>query len=418
MSTDFFEVNGLKVANIKSDSNIAFFGAVALAGSNYETPEIAGISHYCEHMFFKGTKNCNWQDITEEFAKLGASNNAYTSNSEVLYHATVPKDNVFNVIELIMDLLFNSVFPEEEIEKERNVIIEEKKMYDDNPKSSFYESMFEEFCSWDKGHPIIGTFDTIKSIQKSDMIKYLEDKINLSNLIFICSGDVDSKDLASCISDNLPTSHPFLSKGNPNKIGDNLWSDSIHSNNENKIQLQIERKNITQSTVAMPICNVSKLDPNSCAHTVLFKALGGGMFSKLFARIREELGLCYSVGISNVTLSYPNYSVPLLYGYTDDTNIDLFIDESEKVLSDVAKNGIDENLFECAKTSYLSAFLRGTETSAGKAMNMVNEYMDGQYCNIDDVANKIRKVDLKTVNGLSNELLGQYHPWAVMIPKK
>ena len=114
--TDFFEVNGIKVANIHNNSDIVLFGIATLAGSNYETPEIAGIAHIAEHMFFKGTNKRDWKQISHEMAKLGVNNNAYTSSNEVFYHTTCPKENTGPVIELMLDMLFNSTIPEEELE--------------------------------------------------------------------------------------------------------------------------------------------------------------------------------------------------------------------------------------------------------------------------------------------------------------
>ena len=152
---DIFNVNGLRVANIFSNSDIAFFGIAVLGGSNYETPEVAGISHFSEHIFFKGTKKRNWNKINQEFAKLGANNNAYTSNVEVLYHATCPKENIPAIIDLMTDMFFNSTFPKAEIEKERQVIKEEKKMYQDNPQYAFNSIMGEKFFQWEVGHDTI-----------------------------------------------------------------------------------------------------------------------------------------------------------------------------------------------------------------------------------------------------------------------
>ena len=174
MSTEFFEINGIKVANIKNSSENALFGIATISGSNYETPKIAGISHFTEHMMFKGTKTRNWNDINMEFAKLGVNNNAYTSNNEVFYHTTCPKENVEPVIDLMLDMLFNSTVPAEEFEKERNVIMEEKKMYDDNPSFAFDAAIGEKLIVWDKGHDVIGEFETLQSLTREDLLGFLK----------------------------------------------------------------------------------------------------------------------------------------------------------------------------------------------------------------------------------------------------
>ena len=99
-------INGLRIANIYNNSNITFMGIATITGSNFETPNIYGISHFAEHMFFKGTKNRNWKQINEEFASIGASQNAYTDNTEVLYHCTFPTKNIKKAVDLMGDMFF------------------------------------------------------------------------------------------------------------------------------------------------------------------------------------------------------------------------------------------------------------------------------------------------------------------------
>jgi len=415
MSTEFFKVKGIQVANIKSSSDIAFFGVAVKSGSNYETPEIAGISHFAEHLFFKGTKKRNWKQINEDFAKLGVNNNAYTSNNEVLYHTTCPKENIEPVIELTLDMFFNSTIPEEELEKERGVIVEEKKMYDDDPKAAFSSAVGNAFFTWEIGHDTIGTFETIKSISRDQVIRYTEDKTNLSNFIFVCSGDINSVDLKKYIADNMPEDHKFYREKNVNSVKDGFWTDII--NKPGKIKFLFERENITQSSIDMLTKGLSREDTDYYDSVVLYKALGGGMYSKLFSRIREELGLCYSIGMQNFSLAYPERSLTDLYGYVSEKNVDSFMEESEKVIKDVVKNGLDQNIFDCAKTDYLALILRGTETSAGKAHYLVNKYIYGKRDTVEEVIEKIRDVKIETCNELAGRLLNVDYNWAVMNPK-
>jgi len=257
MSIDRFKVNGIEVVNINNDSEIAFLGVAMIAGSNYETEPIAGISHYIEHMFFKGTEKRNWSQIADDFAKLGVAPNAYTNNTEVLYHMTCPLENVEPTAEILLDMLFNSTFPEEEIEKERAVILEEKKMYDDNPKYAFAQETSEKFFAWDKGHNIIGTDETISSISRDDMVAYLDKRCNLGNFIFICCGNVDSEDLRTYIGRNTLLIHPYLVEGEMNKVSGDFWNESFMANNPQSLKLKIERENISQANAGMIIKGLS-----------------------------------------------------------------------------------------------------------------------------------------------------------------
>ena len=416
---DIFKVRGVNVANIHNESGIAFFGIAVLAGSNYETPNIAGISHFSEHLFFKGTEKRNWRQINEEFAKLGVNNNAYTSNTEVLYHANCPKENVEKVIALMSDMFFNSTIPANEMEKERTVILEEKKMYDDDPRSSFSNAIGTNMLSWNVGHETIGTSDTIKSISRNEVFQYLKEKTNLDNFAFICAGDIDSIDLARYIESNLPENHDYLRKGNGLHTLDTteIWKKSVLESND-KIKFLMERENITQSNIYMMFDALSIDDPMYYTESVLYEALGGGMYSLLFSKIREELGLCYSVGLYASPLAYPTKRIGNLYGYTSPENVDKFMLESEKVLKDVIDNGIDQNIFECAKTDYLSSVLRQTETSAGKAMYLNKRILIYKDASIEASINKIRLVKREDCNELAKKVLRNQYHWAIMNPKK
>ena len=415
MSTEFFDINGIKVANIKNNSGIAFFGIAVLAGSNYETREIAGISHFAEHLFFKGTETRNWHQINQEFAKLGVINNAYTCNNDVIYFSACPKENIEPVIDLMLDMFFHSTIPEEELEKERGVIVEEKKMYDDDPKCAFSMEVKEKFFVWEKGHDELGTFETINAISRNNIIKFLEDRTNLSNMIFVCCGDIDTDDLKKYISKNIPSDHIYLRPGSKNVVTDKFFSDII--NKPDKIKLTIKRKNIAQANVSMITRGLAVDDDLYLPSAVVYKALGGGMYSKLFERIREELGLCYSVGIYNLAVAYPCYTMTDLYGYTSPENVDLFIEESEKVIKRLIKDGLEDDLFECAKTQLLSDALTQMETSQGCAMFLAKKYLDGNQTSIETIIEKIRAIQKKTCNDLIDAILDVQYNWAIMIPE-
>ena len=419
MSTEIFEIDGIKIANIKSDSEIAFFGVCVLAGSNYETPDISGLSHYSEHMAFKGSKSRTWQQINSEFAKLGVAQNAYTSGVEILYFATCPKENISKVINLMTDMFFNSTFPSDEIEKERNVILEEKKMYDDDPKAYFSEVLGEQFFTWSMGHRTIGTEDTIKSINREQMMAYLRDKISLDNMVFICSGNIKSSDLKKCLKKNIPNSHPYLRHTDLNVVANNdkLWNLDV-INKPDKIKFIMEKENIAQSSAIMMINGLPNDHKYSHHASIVREAIGGGMYSKLFETIREKLGLCYAVGMYESYMSYPDNKVQALYGYLSPNNVDLFIEECEKVLKNVIKDGLNQDIFECAKTDYLSSILRQTETSTGKAMFLAKRLLFYKEGNLEDSLKKIRAVKLKDCNSIIEQLFDVPYNWAVMNPKK
>ncbi|MFW5803784.1 MAG: M16 family metallopeptidase [bacterium] len=416
MHVDFFNVNGIKCVNIKNDSPIAVFGIGVWSGSNFETPELAGIAHFTEHMFFKGTKKRTWRDINMEFAKLSVSNNAYTDNDNVFYHTTCPKENIKPVIDLTMDMFFNASIPEIELEKEREVIKEEKRSYMDNPHYAFGDEIGDVFFTWEKGHSGLGTFDTINSITREDIIKYMEKHNHTENVLFICTGDINTNDLKKYIGDNMPLTHPFLRKGKMNATSDKLWSDVI--NKKDKIKHVYRRDNIQQSSVSMLMNGINPTDPKYFEVRTVLNALGNGMYSKLFTKIREELGLCYSVGARSFSMEYPHHTVHEIYGYTSPTQIELFIEESENILLDVKTNGLDQNIFECAKADLLGTYCRTFETSYGITSRLLRPYMTGDTKILPDYISLIRNIKLKDCNEMVERICNQKYNWTVMLPSE
>lgn len=417
MSTEIFEIKNIMVANIKNHSDMAFFGIVTLSGSNYETKNVSGIAHLSEHMAFKATSSRNWRQINEEFARLGCNNNAMTSNDEIMYYATSPKENISKVISLIMDMFFNSTYPEDEIEKERGVIMEEKKMYDDDHRAFFSSQIGNSFFTWNIGHETIGTTETILSISREQILNYLNAKISPPNVIFLCCGDVDSSDLKKYIEDNMPIHHNYI---NPKRIGINDfggggWTDFI--NKPDKIKLVIERESTSQAIIHMLTNNLSASDPLYHHANIIIEALGGGLYSLLASRIREELGLCYGVQCFSNFLSYPNIRTFNIYSSVAVENVNKFIEETEKVIQSVIKDGISKDIFECAKTDHLSSILRSTETSAGLAFYMASKLLCYKKGSIEETLAKIRAVELSECNELAKKMLTEQFNWCVMIPK-
>jgi predicted Zn-dependent peptidase len=421
-SIDVFKVDRVKCINIHNPSGIAFFGIAMRAGSNKETPEIAGVSHFIEHMLFKGTETRDYAQITTELTKLGVSPNAYTNYDEVLYHATFPDKNTKNVIEIMSDMVFNSTFPEEEIEKERNVILEEKKMYEDDNNAFFWNSASRHYFNWQKGHDIIGEFSTIESIKRQDMVDYLSSRCNPENMIFIFCGDIDSDRLHDYIFESLPTvdRYRLLEGYGINEVPEGLWKEGP-SESDDKFDLVVKRANITQCDLYMFCDGVPIFDEDYAAYRIMNRCLGGGMYSLLGMRIREELGLCYSVGMSGSAMAYPDDVVNMLYGGTSEKNVEMFIEESEKVIAEFVKNGIDQDTFECAHTSSLVNILKATETSRGKAKSIFKPHLYGYDKTIEEALKEVENVTIEDVNRLAQRVFANGSKdfrWSIMCPEE
>jgi predicted Zn-dependent peptidase len=414
MKVDFFEVNGFRVANIHVEGGLSCFGIAVLSGCQYEEPSISGIAHFTEHMFFKGTTSKSWYDINRLFGRLGAKQNAYTSNNEVVYYAGFPNECAGGVIEVMMDMFFNSSIPEDELEKERKVIIEEKKRSSDDPISHFYDEISSNFFAWNRGHPTLGTMESISAISRDDIMKYMEKHSNFSNVMFIFVGDCTDFALARYVHDNIPIDHPYSRQGKRNEVDGLIWSDL--NSTPGMIKMEFTRDNMTQSNVALMFDGLQYGHPLQYALRILIKAIGGGMYSKLFTRIREELGLCYSVWMSYDYLTFPDVQILNVGGGMSPKNVRRFIDEVEVILTDVAKNGIDEDLFRCARMDMISSILMSTESSMGKLSIFTKPYLFGIPNTLETLLEGIRNVTVNDCNEVAKMVLLAPHNWAIMNP--
>jgi len=413
--TSFFNVNGFKVANIKSLNKMASFGIGVWAGARYENFNNAGVAHFAEHMFFKGTENISWEKLDREFAKCGANQNAFTSNDMVMYYASFPEENNCRVIPLLNDMFFNATFPSDEMEKERKVIMEEKRRSMDDPNSFFHNMIGDSLFQWWIGHDVLGEMDTIEGISRYDIIDFLNKRCNFETIMFIYSGNLSDNSLREILEKNIPSEHRYARNGEKDNLPAGLWRNDIFSK-QNRIKMVVKRDDITQSNVSMMIGGIPANNSQKYASKVLCNIVGGGMYSMLFSRIRQELGLCYSINMYDYDISYPDYNILSINGGTEPSNVEVFIDESEKIMDYVLRNGVNEELFECAKADLLSRYLRSNETAMGRLMFFSSSYMSGELHSLEDTLEKIRNVSLSDCNEVSQKLFNGVRNWAVMYP--
>ena len=402
------EVNGITLIHFESDSDIAHFGISVNAGSIHEEPEAAGASHFAEHMAFKGTSTRDWRQIIKEFARVGAQNNAYTSNSNIYYYATFLSCNLIPVADLICDMVFSSIFPADEIERERKVIMEEMKMYDDDPWSFFSSNIGNAIFDWDKGHNTIGTRETVSAITRDDLIRFLERKGSPDNMAVVYCGP----HTVSAVADELRMMIPRLrSRGYRN-----LVSDGMFKNPETGRVLRITKEGLTQSQMRMITRSPGYNKSLYPAAKIALSAIGGGMFSLMFIRLREELGLCYSTGIRSFPMASPDHFVAEAYCYTSPKDVDIFQEEADRIFDSAAAGGISQEQFEFAKHDILTGLTLATETSAGIALTMMNRCLYHCPINVSSFLSTYESVTLDECRQAAEEILGGDRRWCIMDP--
>ncbi len=284
-----------KVPYVRSVS----IGIWVQAGSVNEDDKNNGISHFIEHMLFKGTEKRTAKDIAGDIDKIGGQINAFTGKESTCYYVKVLDTHIEDGVEILMDMLMNSKFDENEILKEKAVVHEEINMYEDSPEDTVHDLLSEiVFDGYPLSRPIIGNRETIKSFDRDMIMSYMNENYSLDNIIISAAGNIEEAQLVNILEKNIL---PFIKKErtNPDKLP--VYQPKI----------KVKRKDIEQAHLCMGIKGIPLDDKRYYPLSILSNILGGSMSSRLFQKIREEKGLAYSV--YSYTTSYVTDGIFAVY---------------------------------------------------------------------------------------------------------
>lgn len=281
--------NGLRLITAPLDSSETATIIVMFAtGSRYETPEINGMSHFLEHMFFKGTESRPTSlDITKELDGVGAEYNAFTSKDHTAYYVKVAHQHLPLAIDVVSDMLLNSKFDAEELEKEKGVIVEEINMYEDNPLMYISDIFEEEMYKGSKlGWLIAGSRETVRATTREAMVNYKETHYRGDNTVVCVAGK-----LPEDIEEQIKKAFSSL-KGEVKKNGFGYEPITI---DQSEPRVRLMHRKAEQAQIGLGFPAYADSHPDIEASKVLATILGGNMSSRLFLEVREKHGLAYMV---------------------------------------------------------------------------------------------------------------------------
>jgi len=275
--------NGLQVATDRIDTvDTVSLGIWVDVGTRHERADINGVAHFLEHMAFKGTKRRSALAIAEEIEAVGGHLNAYTSRESTAYYAKMLKEDVPLALDILSDILQNSTFEPEEIERERAVILQEIGQANDTPDDIVFDH-FQECAYPDQamGRPVLGRPENIRKIERETIVGYLRDHYGARRMVLAAAGNLDHDRIAG-LADNLlgsfPAEQPVTTEPASYAGGDRR-----------------EQRDLEQLHLVLGFPGVVLGDPDYYAACVLSTAFGGGMSSRLFQEIREKRGLVYAI---------------------------------------------------------------------------------------------------------------------------
>lgn len=285
--------NGMRIITVPIPNNKTATALVLVeAGSKYEKEKESGISHFLEHMCFKGTeKRPQAGDISLELDKLGAESNAFTSYEFTGYYAKAHSKNVFKLIDVIADMYLNPLFNQDEINRERGVIIEEMNMYEDLPMRKVREDFNSLlYKGTPAGRTILGDKNFIKKTNSEDFLNYRNRHYVASATTVVIAGEIDEKEIIKNIEEKFKTISQ-AKKTKKIKIKET----------QNKAQISLRYKKSDQTHLVLGVRAFDFFKKNALIVSVLAGVLGKGMSSRLFKKLRDEMGVCYYVRAENST---------------------------------------------------------------------------------------------------------------------
>lgn len=373
------------------------FGIWVKTGSRNEEKNQNGVSHFIEHMLFKGTDRYSAKEIAEVFDGIGGNVNAFTTKEYTCYYAKVLDEHVPIAVDVLSDMFFHSRMDLEELEKERNVILEEISMYEDTPDDLVHDLLARAaYGNHPLGMTILGT-EEILNQQTPDTLKaYMRQHYSIANTVVSVAGNINEGIL------DLLEKHfgAFSVRGQEHSYEPPAFlADSIYH------EKKTEQNHIC---LALPGCSVK--DDRFYAMVLLNNALGGGMSSRLFQEIREKRGLAYSV--------YSYHSAHLdsgmftLYTGTAPKQTEEVLKVSMAIIEDMIVHGMTEAELRKGKEQLKGSLILSLESTSSR-MNRLgkNELLLGRHLSMDDLIAKIEAVDMELIRAVTADLFS--HPFAL-----
>jgi len=388
--------NGMTILFEKRDLPIVSVAFAVRAGGINETETEKGISHFIEHMLFKGTPKRNAKQIAEEIEKNGGVLNGFTDEQITAYWCKIQSKHLNVALEVLSDMIKNPKFDKTELEKERKVIFEEIKMIKDTPQLYIYHEIQKSLYENPFGMPLIGTYKTMSSISQKQLTEKFRNSYASNNIVLCVIGNANFEDLVN-----------FSEKNFGNEKG-KIPQFKINLKNEEKIE---KRKGIDQANMVFAHHVPLASDKKHYAAQALSVIIAGGMSSRLFSEIREKRNLAYAVKGDSVTNK--DYSYNLIYVGTSKDNIvkvkKLIIEEFKKVAKDLGEKELNQ-----VKEQLIGNYHLSMEDSHDQMINLLGYEMDGNINEFYNYEQNISNVKLSDIKELAKNASEKYSFFALI----
>ncbi len=387
--------NGIRVLtehmdNLRSVTSGFWVGV----GSRDEPQEISGISHFIEHLMFKGTARRTARRIAEEFDAIGGELNAFSAKEYTCYYAKVLDEKVENAFEIICDMLLGSLMRPEDVEAERKVILEEIAMHEDSPDDIIHDLFVSAL--WEShplGQSVLGQQNVIRTLKSEDISDFFRRYYHPRNIVVAAAGNVEHERVVEMV----------------NRFMDGDGSGECHSRHglvpDFRPHTVVYDRPTEQAHIVLGTQGLPRQHPARFALAVLDNILGGGMSSRLFQKIREERSMAYS--IFSYHSMYVETGLVAVYAGTNPENTSSVLELIKEEIDQILEQGITHEELERAKGHIKGNLVLGLEDSGSRMTHLGKaETCQGELLNLDQLLKRIDAVSVEDVHKLARDLFG------------
>ncbi|MEA3494274.1 MAG: pitrilysin family protein [Candidatus Margulisiibacteriota bacterium] len=371
--------NGLRIVTEEIPTlRSAAMGILISAGSGNETEKESGISHFIEHMTFKGTKKRSAFEIAHALDAVGGKINAYTGKEQTMYYAVVLDKHIDTAIDVLSDMILNSLYDPKDMDTEKKVVLEEIKMYEDTPDEQVHDLFAQKILH---GHPIgkptIGNEKSVKSFKQKDILNYRKKWYTPADTIISVAGAIPD--------DLIERIKFFFNNWSGNQTVRHPTTPAI------KGSINLKKKKTEQVHLCLGVKGVSQVDEDRYPYALLDNLLGGSMSSRLFQEVREKRGLAYS--IFSTSSPFKDFGIAYVYAGTSKESLEPVVNLILEQFSKLKKEGVTKEELEKAREYMKGTLVLGLEATSSR-MNWLakSEYNYGRIMTIDEIFDKVDKV--------------------------
>jgi predicted Zn-dependent peptidase len=364
-------------------------------GSRSETPELGGISHFIEHMVFKGTSRRTAEAIAREVDSLGGMVDAFTAKEMVCFNTRVLDEHLEAVFDVLADMVLDPLFPEDEIARERSVILEEIRMVEDNPEDLVHEMFSQNLWGHHPlGRPILGTSETVGSFDRGAITSAFSRSYLPDNIVITAAGNISHQQILDLVVPRFGNRKPAAPAANPHAGAPPAPLAELGSRSKRELEQ-------VHVCIGVPACSMT--DPRRYAASLLNNLLGSGMSSRLFQNIREKQGLAYA--IFSDTNHYRDAGMLTIYAGTSLETTERLIDSVTKELRDLKENGVTAEELRRCKANLKGGTLLSLESTGSRMSDLARQFLYfGRYSSPEERIAAMEAVTAEEIQQLAREM--------------